>query len=188
MVFLLDHLPSLSWVVLTGFAGLALSTLSTLLSDRRAILLAQALGGMTFMAHYLLLGADTAMLMCGLSLLQLAIAYQDQRARWMSVLFAATVPAALLVAAGTWQGPMSALAAAGFVLQTVGRWQASVGTMRLFFLSATLTGAGHNILAGSAFGLCSDSLVLSGHLLSLWRDRAGVRRAATPHGAVLAAP
>jgi hypothetical protein len=172
-------MPTLSWVALTGLAGLVLSTLSTLLGNRRAILLAQALGGVTFMTHYLLLGAQTGMMMCALSLIQLVIAYQDRRTPWMSAVFGATVPAALLVAAATWLGPMSAMSAAGFVLQTAGRWQASVGTMRLFFLSATLLGAGHNALAGSGFGLCSDMLVLSGHLLSLWRDQAA-QRAARP--------
>ncbi|WP_207460420.1 YgjV family protein [Azospirillum sp. SYSU D00513] len=178
MIFLLDHLPSFSLITLTGLAGLSLSTVSTLLGNRRAILLAQALAGSAFMVHYMLLGATTGMLMAVLGFVQLAVACQDRRPRWMSVLFGATVPAALLVAAATWQGPMSALSATGFVLQTVGRWQPSVTAMRLFFLAATVMGAGHNILAGSAFGLCSDTLAISGYLLSLWRGQAargGVR-------------
>ena len=69
---------------------------------------------------------------------------------------------------------MSALSAAGFILATLGRWQTAIGTMRLFFLTATLIGAGHNALAGSVFGLASDAMNMAGHGWSLWR--AGARR------------
>ncbi|WP_448206428.1 YgjV family protein [Azospirillum sp. sgz302134] len=172
MVFLLHYLPSLSLVTVTGLAGLALATLSTLLQDRRAILAAQAGAGALFVLHFLCLGAQTGMLMCALGLIQLATAYPENRPRWLGVVFAMTVPTALVIAAATWNGPMSALSAAGFILGTIGRWQSSVGTMRLFFLSSTVVGAGHNLLAGSTFGLASDALALSGHLWSLWRDRA----------------
>lgn len=178
MVFLFDYLPTLSLIAVTGLAGLAFGTLSTLLSDRRMILAVQAAAGGLFMVHFLCLGARTGMLMCALGLVQLATAYPERRPRWLGVVFGLTVPAALAVAALTWQGPMSALSAAGFVLSTVGRWQSSVGTMRKFFLTATVIGAGHNILAGSAFGLGSDALALSGHLWSLRRDRAEERRLA----------
>lgn len=176
MVFLLHHLPSLSLVAATGLAGLALGLLSTLLQDRRMILAAQAGAGALFVVHFLCLGAHTGMLMCALGLVQMAAAYPERRSRRLGVLYALTVPAALAVAAVTWQGPMSALSATGFVLGTIGRWQSSVGAMRVFFLSATLVGAGHNTLAGSAFGLASDAMTLSGHLFSLWRDRPAVRR------------
>ncbi|MBP2293989.1 YgjV family protein [Azospirillum rugosum] len=182
MVFLLHYMPHLSLVAATGLAGLALGTLSTLLQDRRMILAAQAGAAALFVIHFLCLGAHTGMLMSVLGLLQLATAYPEERPRWLGVAFALTVPAALAVAAATWQGPMSALSAAGFILGTIGRWQNTVGTMRLFFLTSTVVGAGHNMLAGSAFGLASDAMVLSGHLWSLWRDRS-----ATRHPAALAA-
>lgn len=170
MIFLLHHLPSLSLVAATGLAGLALGVLSTLLQDRRAILAAQAGAGALFVVHFFALDARTGMLMCALGLVQIATAYPERRPRWLGAVFALTVPAALAVAAATWQGPMSALSAAGFVLGTIGRWQSRVGRMRLFFLSSTVVGAGHNALAGSAFGLASDAMTLSGHLFSLWRD------------------
>ncbi|MBK3731840.1 YgjV family protein [Azospirillum brasilense] len=176
MVFLLHYLPSLSLVAVSGLAGLALGVLSTLLQDRRAILTAQAGAGALFVLHFFALGAHTGTLMCALGLVQMAAAYPDRRPRWLRVLFALTVPAALAVAAATWQGPMSALSAAGFVLGTIGRWQSRVGRMRLFFLSSTVVGAGHNALAGSAFGLASDAMTLSGHLLALWRARPAVGR------------
>ncbi len=179
MIFLLHHLPSLSLVAATGLAGLALGVLSTLLQDRRTILAAQSGASALFVVHFFVLDARTGMLMCALGLVQMATAYPERRPRWLGVAFALTVPAALAVAAATWQGPMSALSAAGFVLGTIGRWQSRVGRMRLFFLSSTVVGAGHNALAGSAFGLASDAMTLSGHLFSLWRDRpAVIRRAA----------
>lgn len=166
-----ELLQALSLAALTGFAGLTLGTLSTLLSDRRAILAAQAGASALFVVHFLCLGARTGTLMCLLGLVQMAASYPPGRSWRLNALFAATVPAALAVAALTWQGPMSALSAAGFILATLGRWQTDVAGMRRLFLSATLVGAGHNALAGSVFGLMSDALALAGHGWSLWRAR-----------------
>lgn len=176
MVFLHHHLPALSVLSLatpTGFAGLAFGTLSTLLTGRRAILSAQAAASSLFVIHFLCLGARTGTMMCLLGLVQMVVRYPERRSRRLNMLFATTVPAALAVAALTWQGPMSALSAGGFILATLGRWQSAVAPMRLFFLSATLVGAGHNALAGSLFGLGADAMALAGHGWSLWRTRAG---------------
>nr|WP_222531751.1 YgjV family protein [Azospirillum sp. 412522] len=174
--FLLDYLPTftahafpLSPVAATGIAGLSAATLSTLLGGRRAILLAQATASSLFLVHFLLLGAHTGMLMCGLGLIQMAVRIRRQPGRTLRLLYGLTVPAALAVAALSWQGPMSALSATGFLLATLGRWQSAVGRMRLFFIMATLVGAGHNLLAGSVFGLVSDALGLTGHGVGLWR-------------------
>lgn len=174
--FLLDYLPTLtshsimlSPVAATGIAGLSAATLSTLLGGRRAILLAQATASSLFLLHFLLLGAQTGMLMCGLGLIQMAVRIRRQPGRTLGLLYALTVPAALAVAALSWQGPMSALSATGFLLATLGRWQSKVGRMRLFLILATLVGSGHNLLAGSVFGLVSDAMGLSGHCISLWR-------------------
>ena len=170
--FLLDYLPTfaaISPVAMTGIAGLLAGTLSTLLDARRAILLAQATASTLFLLHFLLLGAWTGMLMCALGLVQMAVSCQRQPGRLLGLLYALTVPAALAVAALTWQGPMAALSSTGFLLSTLGRWQSALGRMRLFFVAATLVGAGHNLLAGSAFGLVSDAMALTGHGLALWR-------------------
>lgn len=180
MVFLFDCLPTPSLAMVTGVAGLTLGTLSTILSDRFAILAAQAGAAALFVGHFLLLGASTGALMCALSFVQVATALPESRPRWLGAVYTLTVPAALAVAALTWQGPMSALAAAGFVMGTVGRWQESVAAMRLFFLAGTVLGAGHNALAGSMVGLGSDALALSGHLWSLWRDRPSAGRRLAP--------
>lgn len=171
MVFELNHIPAFTVVTVSGAAGLLLGTASTLLGDRRAILGAQAAGCAAFALHYQALGAQTGTLMCVLSLVQMATAYPAARPRWAGALFLATVMAGLVVAAATWAGPMSALSAAGFALGTLGRWQTEVAAMRRRFLAGTLSGAGHNMLAGSLFGLCADALALSGHLWSLWRDQ-----------------
>lgn len=175
-VFLLDYLPTLSAlpatispVVMTGIAGLSAATLSTLLGGRRAILTAQAAASSLFLLHFLLLGAWTAMLMCGLGLIQMAVRVQRQPSRTLGLLYGLTVPAALAVAVLSWQGPMSALSATGFLLATLGRWQTAVGRMRVFFVMATVVGAGHNLLAGSVFGLVSDAMGLCGHCVGLWR-------------------
>lgn len=180
-VFLLDYLPTLSafpdtipTVAMTGIAGLSAATLSTILGGRRAILLAQAAASSLFLLHFLLLGAQTGMLMCGLGLIQMAVRVRRQPSRTLGLLYGLTVPAALAVAVLSWQGPMSALSATGFLLATLGRWQTAVGRMRVFFVMATVVGAGHNLLAGSVFGLVSDAMGLGGHCVSLWR--AGVFR------------
>ena len=98
MVFLLHYLPSLPLVAVTGLAGLALGVLSTLIQDRRAILTAQAGASALFVVHFFALGAHTGMLMCVLGLVQMATAYPERRPRWLSTVFAMTVPAALAIA------------------------------------------------------------------------------------------
>ncbi|MCP1610208.1 hypothetical protein J2848_001867 [Azospirillum lipoferum] len=204
--FLLDYLPAftghsftLSPVAATGIAGLSAATLSTLLGSRRAILLTQATASSLFLIHFLLLGAQTGMLICGLGLIQMAVRVQRQPCRVLGLLYALTVPAALAVAALSWQGPMSALSVTGFLLATLGRWQSAVGPMRLCFILATLVGSGHNLLAGSVFGLVSDAMGLTGHCVSLWRSGTVRRRSVAvgllppeggniqPHGRVVAA-
>lgn len=175
-VFLLDYLPTLTAFSVTisptaaaGIAGLSAATLSTLLAGRRAILLAQAAASSLFLLHFLLLGARTGMLMCGLGLVQMVVRVRRQPSRTPGLLYALTVPAALAVAVLSWQGTMSALSVTGFLLATLGRWQSAVGRMRVFFVIATVVGAGHNLLAGSVFGLVSDAMGLTGHCVSLWR-------------------
>lgn len=171
MVFLSHVLPALSLTTLTGLAGLILGTASTLIADRRTCMAVQAAGCMLFAIHYACLGSGTGTLMCALGLVQMATAFPTERPRWTSVLYVATLPAGLVVAATTWHGPMTALSAVGFVIATIGRWQTSTLPMRGCYATATVFGAGHNALAGSAFGLGSDALALSGHLWSLWRAR-----------------
>lgn len=172
MLFSLFQL-SLTPELLTGAAGLSVSFLATLLADRRAILVAQAIAGLAFVLHFLLLGAVTGTLIGLLGLIQIAAAYPTQRGSFLQILFIATLPTALAIAAMTWQGFMSALSAGGFILASLGRWQGSVVRMRLFFLAGTLMGAGHNALAGSAFGLGSDALTISGHVWRLWCEVPG---------------
>lgn len=172
MVILSDVLPALSLTTATGCAGLVLGTASTFIAGRRAGLAVQAAGCVLFAAHYGLLGASTATLMCALGLLQMATAYPGERPAWARAVFLATLPAGLCVAAATWHGAMTAFSAMGFVLGTLGRWQTSMRAMRGCYATATLFGAGHNALAGSLFGLGSDALALSGHLWSLWRLKA----------------
>lgn len=171
MLFLLDHLPTPTPVLLTGAAGLIVGTLSTLLADRRSVLGAQAVACLLFALHYSHLDARTGMLMCALGLMQMATAFPAERPRWTAALFAGTALAGIGVAALTWKGPVSALSAAGFLLGTMARWQTSVGAMHRCSLAATITGAGHNALAGSLFGVCADALGLCGLLWSLRRER-----------------
>lgn len=171
MLFLSHVLPALSVTMVTGLAGLVLGTASTLIGDRRACLTVQAVACVLFAIHYASLGASTGMLMCALGLMQMAAAFPNDRPRWTRALFLATLPAGLCVAAATWHGAMTALSAIAFVLGTIGRWQTSMVSMRACCATATVFGAGHNALAGSGFGLGSDTLALSGHLWSLWRLR-----------------
>ena len=185
--FLLDYLSTNLLVTVTGLAALVLGTVSTVLSDRRTILLVQAAGCVLFVFHYHALGARTGMMMSGLCLLQMAAAYPQVRPRWCAALFLSTVAAGLAVAAATWQGPMSALSALGFTLGTLGRWQARVVRMRLCFAVATLAGFGHDLLAGAVFGMAASTLGLTGNLASLWRltrpGPAGAVRAGAPRPA-----
>ncbi|ALJ36890.1 hypothetical protein D9623_16305 [Azospirillum brasilense] len=77
---------------LAGAAGFVLVALWPWLSGRRSLLAGQGVSAAAFALHYLLIGATTGAAMSGLSVLQVATAWPDDRPRCCRVLYVATAP------------------------------------------------------------------------------------------------
>lgn len=107
---------------LAGAAGFALVALWPWRSGRRALLAGQGASAAAFALHYLLISTTTGAAMAGLSVLQVATAWADDRPRWCRALYIATLPALAVLAASTWAGWPSACAATGMILATAARW------------------------------------------------------------------
>lgn len=155
---------------LAGAAGFVLVALWPWLSGRRALLAGQGASAGAFAVHYLLIGALTGAAMSGLSVVQVATAWPDDRAGWHRAVYAATVPALAVLTASTWAGWPSACAAAGMALATVARWSRSALVLRVLFLAAGACWVAHDLLTGSAFGLLADLLCMVGLVVGALRD------------------
>uniref|UniRef100_UPI001661616B YgjV family protein n=1 Tax=Azospirillum tabaci TaxID=2752310 RepID=UPI001661616B len=127
-----------------------------------------------FALHYLLIGASTGAAMAGLSVLQVATAWPDDRPRWCRALYVATVPLLAVLAASTWAGWPSACAAAGLILGTAARWCRSALVLRALFLLACACWIAHDLLINSTFGLAADLLCMAGLVYGALRDRTEV--------------
>ncbi|MFL7903598.1 YgjV family protein [Azospirillum argentinense] len=156
---------------LAGAAGFVLVALWPWLSGRRALLAGQGASAAAFALHYLLIGAGTGAAMSGLSVLQVATAWPDDRPQWCRALYVATVPLLAVLAVSTWAGWPSACAAAGMILATAARWSRSALLLRALFLAAGACWVAHDLLTGSTFGLAADLLCMVGLVYGALRDR-----------------
>jgi len=155
-----------------GILALATTCIWPLLARRQLILIVQVVGAMLFALHYLLLGSPTAAAMCTLGVLQgLAVVLLPQPGQRI-----AAVGATLLVSLGatalTWTSLASAFSLVGQAAGAVGRLQLDTQRLRQFFLLSVAFWCTHNLLVGSVFGLCADTLSVTGLLVGLWRNRA----------------
>ncbi|MGR0185412.1 YgjV family protein [Azospirillum aestuarii] len=155
---------------LAGAAGFVLVALWPWLSGRRALLAGQGASAAAFALHYLLIGAGTGAAMSGLSVVQVATAWPDDRPIWCRAVYIATVPALAVLAASTWAGWPSACAAAGMILATAARWCRSALLLRVLFLLAGACWVAHDLLTGSTFGLLADLLCMAGLVYGALRD------------------
>nr|WP_244537017.1 YgjV family protein [Methylobacterium pseudosasicola] len=156
-----------------GSLGLTLGFTAGIMPRRSWMLAGSAACAACFGAHYLTLGALTGTAMCAISVVQSLVSLTcigaPRRSGWVHPLFAATTLLAAWLTITTWSGAPSACAALGTLLATAARLQAAPQAMRLLFLGASLSWAGHNLLVGSVFGLTCDLLTLLGLGIALWR-------------------
>lgn len=182
--------PAMAWADVSaadaaGLAALAASMAWPLFRDRRAILCAQVVSNLLWMLHYALLDAPTAAALCALVIVQALSALPERRGRAAGALYAATVPAILAAAALSWQGLPSALSAVGLLSSTAARWQKDMVPLRSWYLCAGAFWFCHNLLVGSAFGMCADVLVAFSNARRL-REALRERRSEAPRPGVAA--
>lgn len=154
-----------------GAVGFALLVAWPLLRGRRGILAGQAASAAAYGIHYALIGAMTGAVMLLLSVTQALAAWNEERSKTQGLVYAATIPALVVLTWMTWKGPISICAAAGLVMSSLGRWQRSPLMLRLMFLGSGVAWIAHDMLAGSAPALLGDLLATGALVYGLWRDR-----------------
>ena len=171
-----------------GCLGVAGCCLWTFAATRARMIALQLLSGTCFALHWALLGhwiaALSSVLMLALAVVSLGLegCAGSGRARAARVLFLCLMPVVATMAALTWQGPASALAAAGTAMVCLARWQVRVERFRALLLFSSVPWLGHNLLVGSVPGVAAD-------LFCLWRaaaERRGTSRGVSPAGAAAA--
>jgi hypothetical protein len=171
-------LGALTPAEMLGAVGVACGCLWGLFRSRRTILLIQCAGALSFALHYVLLGSATGAAACIVGVLQ-SLAALRLEGRPLAAAFGLTGIAAAVSVWLTWSGVPSLCAALGTGFACAGRLQREPQRMRLLFLACSSVWVGHNALMGSAFGLTSDALTLTGLGIGLWRHRAARRAAPT---------
>lgn len=165
---------------LFGLMGVAFGVSWGLFRTKRSIVTIQAGCTLSFLTHFLLLGAFSGAAMNVLTLVQLAVAFSGRRGPVARALYWSTLPGIAAMTALTWSGPASLGAAFGMTMATLARWQTDMLRLRLFFVLCVCGWATHNVIVGSPFGLTSDAVGLSTNLCGLCvllRER---RRASRP--------
>jgi hypothetical protein len=137
------------------------------LKHPRLMLLVQGAAAASFAGHFALIGAGTAALTSGCVLAQLLAAGFVRRKSVLRLCFLVSMAALFGLTAMRWQGMVSVLGLAGYLLGTLARLQKSAGAMKLAFLASAPFWIVHNVLVGSAFGLAVDVVSLTGNLYSL---------------------
>lgn len=154
-----------------GTAALATTCIWPLLARRQLILVVQVVGTVLFALHYLLLGSPTAAAMCTLGVAQgLAVVLLSQPKQRIAAV-GATLFVSLAATALTWTSLASLFSLFGQTAGAVGRLQLDTQRLRLFFLVSVAFWCIHNLLVGSVFGLCADTLSVTGLMVGLWRNR-----------------
>ncbi len=168
---ILHSLAAVSPATLAGALAVAVNCAWPLQRDRRLILGLQCAGSTLFGLHYLLLGAPTASAMCVAGVMQGASAALLSSRRLRIGIFAATILAGLATTIATFSGATSVLAQTGALLSASGRLQRQAQSIRWCFLASEVFWVSHNIMAGSIWGLTSDTLGVTMLLAGLWRGR-----------------
>lgn len=154
-----------------GLIALAAACLWPLLRSRRAMLTGQAASAALFTIHYVLLDATTAAALCALVAVQVMVALPENRGVIQRVVFFATIPLILSVAAFTWAGIPTALCALGSSCSALARWQQNTSRMRMIFLVSGALWLAHNIMVMSPTAMAADIFTALGNIRGLWKER-----------------
>jgi hypothetical protein len=151
-------------------ATLAIVCLSAwpIFRSRQAMLLTQLAALGFLVLHYALVGAMTAAVVNLLGATQIvASLLVGNRSSWRWVSYALVI---LIVASTvvTWQGMISAYAAVGMLLVSIGRAQSGPQTMRLLVLAGTPFWLVHDLMIASPIAIADAACLLIG-LWSLTR-------------------
>lgn len=170
-----------TWATIAGILAMVCLTISPLLKNRTAVLVAQLGTSAAFGAHYALYGIMTAAVSCGLSAVQVLLAIPLATRPSFKPLFYLFAPVLVVAAILTWQGPVSAAAVGALAFTTLARMQERTASLRLYMLGAQLAWLAHDIavwslpaIAGDVASLLTGAIMVARHHWA--REPEGVAR------------
>ncbi len=159
------------WIQLVGIAALLLDVGSLQLKHRKYILATQILASLTWVGHFLLLGATAGAGMNAVGVVRSVsyYAFPGKNRPWWLVW--AIVVLSCLVTIVLWQGPVSLLPMAAMILAAIAFWQRSEQAIRLLLLLCVPLWFTYNVIFHSYAGMLSDAVACASALVALYRYR-----------------
>ncbi len=164
-------------VLLVGtatLAGIALVSFP-LANGRRAILGLQFVIGAAIASHYALLGVTAAVAVNLLGCAQVLLSLWSDRRPRLAVVGYALIPAMGLAAVVSWDGPISALAAAAMAAIAFGRMAKDELSMRLLLMVGGSLWFAHDLMIEAWIIACVDVVSIALGILAIssrWRGAA----------------
>ena len=162
------------FAIAQGLGGVAviLGFASFLQKSQKGILIFQVITGLVFTAHYLLLGAYSAVPLNFVSSVACVVYYfRDKRGSTGKLLPAIFTTVAAVLGLLAWEGWHSALVVAGVMVGTVGLSCAKPRHTRLFVLLKSPLCLAYNAWVFSVGGVVYECAILLSAILGLIRDR-----------------
>jgi hypothetical protein len=133
--------------------------------ERKQIIACLIVSCLLIAVHFALLGHWTAMGLGGLAAIRFIASYLTTSKTVMALFIGASV----MVAATTFQGPLSILSCLGSIFGTIGSFCKDDKRLRQIMLIATSLWLVHNIFAGTPTAVLMEALFISSNLLGYYR-------------------
>jgi len=159
------------WIQLVGLLALLLDVGSLQLKQRKHILGTQILASLTWVTHFLLLGAVAGASMNAVGVVRSLTYYKsrgDNRSVWVMW---AIIALSCLVTAAVWQGPVNLLPMFAMIIAAIAFWQRGEQTIRLLLLLCVPLWLTYNIIFHSYAGIVSDLIATISAVIALYRYR-----------------
>lgn len=158
-------------VQVIGIVALLLDIASVQFKFRKTILSVQILASITWVVHFLLLGAISGAVMNSVGVLRSVSYFKFQtepRPFWLPWAIGSV---AVIASIFTWQGVVSLLPLIAMLLAIYGLWQKDEQKIRICLLLCIPLWFAYNLIFMSYAGMASDVLALVSGLIALWRYR-----------------
>lgn len=154
-----------------GFLGLIVLVLSYQQKNRTRILGLMLMGQLAFTAHFILLGAWTAVGMNIVGIVRSIVFLLSEKRKWANwrywpVVFIVLFLAAGLMARESWLGALPVLA---MVVETTGLWLKNLKKLRMISLFPHPFWVVYNMIKGSWAGVITEVFVFSSILIAIVR-------------------
>ena len=158
-------------IQIVGLIALILGVVSVQFKHRRNILLVQLSASVTWIIHFLLLGATSGAVMNAVGALRTYSYYvcrSEPRPSWLPWSIAVL---AAIVTVATWQGMLSLLPLSAMLLAIYALWQKSEQKIRFYLTLCVPLWFAYNLTVMSYAGMASDLLALISGVIALYRYR-----------------